>query len=529
MSARLEPYVYEPLPDQHIRVLRSVVPLKEEEPLTWSFLLLALGDSEGFENVAYEALSYTWGSSTELFPLICDGRELLIHFNLYQALPYLANRPSELPLWIDAVCINQSDEAEKMRQIQMMSRIYRFATRVWVWLGDFEEPHAKEAVETLLPRIEALGTRLEQLGFEEYLSPSQLDVPELNSPIWMALGAILESPWFLRLWIVQEAALAREIKCLFGANVIEWEVLSQAIFDATKLRSIKDENGQKLSIPVRNTVNYGAAFNCRSSYDSWARADERDSKVATMVRRICNATRMSQCTEPRDQVLALLGFLTSEGETGLGFDENTSLEELYLKFGYFILQPTDERRDFDFSWWAMFRSGICANKNKTLPSWCPDFRQRRLVSDRFFSYWRDNSVRVSKRQRLCKPGRSTREIVVHGSIIDTVERLGNPFPYKATHKGDSEEETLSWLLDLREWEGKVCEMFELSTQAATDETEASQSPEAADETYWRTLVCNVTNFKGLYPTYDGFLKYRSAFPRMSLKDRKLGIEGYVTV
>jgi hypothetical protein len=37
-----------------------------------------------------------------------------------------------MPIWVDAMCINQSDETEKMRQIQMMTAIYKGADRVMV-------------------------------------------------------------------------------------------------------------------------------------------------------------------------------------------------------------------------------------------------------------------------------------------------------------------------------------------------------------------------------------------------------------
>jgi hypothetical protein len=38
-------------------------------------------------------------------------------------------------LWVDAVCIDQADDEERSEQVQMMSRIYKNASRVLVWLG----------------------------------------------------------------------------------------------------------------------------------------------------------------------------------------------------------------------------------------------------------------------------------------------------------------------------------------------------------------------------------------------------------
>jgi hypothetical protein len=38
-------------------------------------------------------------------------------------------------LWIDQICINQSDVKEKTEQVKVMGRIYRSAEQVRVWLG----------------------------------------------------------------------------------------------------------------------------------------------------------------------------------------------------------------------------------------------------------------------------------------------------------------------------------------------------------------------------------------------------------
>jgi hypothetical protein len=38
-------------------------------------------------------------------------------------------------IWIDAICINQSDNAEKGIQVQNMGRIYSHALKMVGWLG----------------------------------------------------------------------------------------------------------------------------------------------------------------------------------------------------------------------------------------------------------------------------------------------------------------------------------------------------------------------------------------------------------
>lgn len=93
----------------------------------------------------FEALSYTWSDEFEK-PEDEDrrrGRPLFIgkHFqrlavtrNCENALQRLRNLGKEY-VWIDAVCINQSDLNDKKQQIALMHQIYSRAAKVLIYLG----------------------------------------------------------------------------------------------------------------------------------------------------------------------------------------------------------------------------------------------------------------------------------------------------------------------------------------------------------------------------------------------------------
>jgi hypothetical protein len=99
----------------------------------------------------YDALSYTWGSAFnkesayssrvpfelrgEAFDLILDGINVKITESLHEALIRIRKPESSVMLWADAVCIDQTYNAEKSWQLQKMQTIYRGASRVIVWLG----------------------------------------------------------------------------------------------------------------------------------------------------------------------------------------------------------------------------------------------------------------------------------------------------------------------------------------------------------------------------------------------------------
>jgi len=83
----------------------------------------------------YIALSYTWGRGGLLDDFPCSGARLSLQPNLFQALQQFQNSRINNPIWIDAICINQTDIVEKEHQIPLMTQIYSGAFKVFVWLG----------------------------------------------------------------------------------------------------------------------------------------------------------------------------------------------------------------------------------------------------------------------------------------------------------------------------------------------------------------------------------------------------------
>jgi hypothetical protein len=72
---------------------------------------------------SYNALSYVWGVSPEKIEIICNGHSAHITTNLYDALVQIWSLTPKKMMWVDALCINQSDAVEKGRQVSMMGNI----------------------------------------------------------------------------------------------------------------------------------------------------------------------------------------------------------------------------------------------------------------------------------------------------------------------------------------------------------------------------------------------------------------------
>lgn len=92
------------------------------------------------ENLMFNASSYVWGRKKDVNVIMVDNELVFVGSNLKSTLRHLRDYHMDAmcchPLWVDAVCINQQNEDEKLGQVQMMGDIYRRAHRVFSWLGE---------------------------------------------------------------------------------------------------------------------------------------------------------------------------------------------------------------------------------------------------------------------------------------------------------------------------------------------------------------------------------------------------------
>ena len=190
----------------------------------------------------YEALSYTWGSSTNpetasvetTKPLGIGPSTLEIGQNLASALRHLRHADKPRTIWVDALCINQDDIVERSQQVSRMRYIYQHADRVVVWLGPSSNDSAL-----------ALST-LEYIGKQIELSPNcgRGPAPDCTEPnwfdagcplpysdeVWTAIHNLISRPWFERIWITQEIQVANSKAIIYcGKDETSWYLFRRAI------------------------------------------------------------------------------------------------------------------------------------------------------------------------------------------------------------------------------------------------------------------------------------------------------------
>ncbi|KAK1847591.1 heterokaryon incompatibility protein [Colletotrichum chrysophilum] len=258
-------YRYQPLSAaDSVRLLR--ISRADDQP---HGMLLSLEEVRLDGHPDFAALSYTWKlpeydvrrdqDCGALIEVICDGKLMTISENLFNFLcaamraTEVSNETSakleskvngilkDLPLWIDAFCINQNDSEEKRHQVLLMHRIYSAARNVIVWLGPAQPPpdvlwvHDKfipaiSKAERMKPKF--TETRLKKDPLCSSMETMQELGPELCSRwllAWLEFFFYFDRQcWFDRGWIVQEVALSdpANVYICCGRSALRWKRLA---------------------------------------------------------------------------------------------------------------------------------------------------------------------------------------------------------------------------------------------------------------------------------------------------------------
>jgi hypothetical protein len=140
----------------------------------------------------YIALSYTWGDQTSSLQVhLAEGGTISVRENLWWFLRIqstLITQPKLL--WIDAICINQSDVIERNVQVRLMKLIYANAEEVYAWLGR-EANNSNLAMDFVAKR----GAKSPKTRGPGFYSPWTREQGR-------ALSKICERQYWRRMWYV---------------------------------------------------------------------------------------------------------------------------------------------------------------------------------------------------------------------------------------------------------------------------------------------------------------------------------------
>lgn len=322
---------------------------------------------------SYEALSYTWGSDDLPCDILVEGSSVQISANLHEALLRLRLPDRPRRLWIDAICINQSDDDEKTGQVQAMWQIFGDATTVLVWLGEdsaledgrkcftfckWAAPQQTRWDKIRDDRRERFTTVMDCFNAEASAPPSAICLEHVE--------IFFSRAWFRRLWIIQEFSLASDVQIHCGRNSI---------------------NAQSILWLMKHSYQFGPKFLVRFGVD-----DGDDSywhmhgKGQRLMEMVDTATTIYgfECKDPRDRVAALVSISNANRNSFHPFsiDYSTAVERNYIRFAQYLLRCVIRYyTQVRILVLAATRHSYGLSEDRGLPSWVPDWRKQPLEEE----------------------------------------------------------------------------------------------------------------------------------------------------
>ncbi|RBQ67157.1 hypothetical protein FVER53590_03596 [Fusarium verticillioides] len=353
--------------------------------------------------LGYHALSYTWGApegegknKVSDSCILVNGHRFYVQPNLLGALKRFEE--FDWYLWIDAICIDQTNQREREIQVGIMSEIYSMAARVDIWLGD----GGKEAAEAI--RLTRTLSSLAEETNGSKVSPDKNKIessglPPIPSEAWKPFVGLLDRNWFRRAWVIQETVLARDTFVFLGnGESISWEQLAAALMMIQKLgwypnATLAMAKVEEISwTPGPYAIHFITVL--RTSLESLKKTEDHpqisviedltgpdnwkttaSSHLAYMMM-ICHKFKV---TNARDRVYSLLGMVNiATSHMGiprcdLEVNYDASVAEVFTAATANILNHCNHLGFISLAGIAEFHHGLLNLPSGDLPSWVPNF------------------------------------------------------------------------------------------------------------------------------------------------------------
>lgn len=451
--------LYQPLPEDAIRLVR-LLRGNWRDPLKLDLIITNVSHH-------YVALSYTWGSGKKNHEAIVDGIVKKIGLNLDCALRTLRSPTKSIILWVDDLCINQQDMAEKSSQVNSMHHIYERAQQVHAYIGNsldhprcqsvdpdvlekvepFEFPSDDNAAWTIIENsfseLEASGPdslppvqrckcifgilrALSSPTLAENLSKLELFAGKASATRAEHLQELFEwlryfvvAPWWARVWIIQEVGAARKLQLTYGKITVPFTMLEAAaqelVGSERRLRKIGSANSKVLDrfVSQVQTICSLRQLHRGESYRQIRQLEYFERGWGSPLLWLLRTFRHRHSSEPRDKIFALSHVLSNmnPGYYDLGIDYSAPISDLFCKVALSIIQQTGIL-------WITARD-LASKDRYNLPSWIPDW-----------SYgYHINETDVPLALRLCHNASRVTFVGPDGREDDAVDEAQTPIKF----------------------------------------------------------------------------------------------------
>jgi hypothetical protein len=348
----------------------------------------------------FTALSYMWGDPTDTRPILLHGCQLPITKNLHEALSELSRDPRIVYIWADALCINQANDAEKSWQVQMMRQIYQRASNVIAWLGP-----AFWLSQYHFDKLQELGT---QVLYQCMLTDAPIDtiegevayynrviastnISELDARdrscqqyVWTLLtkGAVIESiglsqvksilasPFWSRVWTLQEFVLSTRLELACGPSRISVQqfsyavaILQFAIIERIMQINMSQRQGE-VHIRIQHVYNLFLAKR-RSTHQG------KPSSLFELLVDSCGARNTLGirllASDARDTVLALLNLAADVEKLNIEPDYSKTTRDVFIETSRVLIEAGH----------PVLIYCMLNDETKQLPSWVPDWTRNK--------------------------------------------------------------------------------------------------------------------------------------------------------
>jgi hypothetical protein len=368
----------------------------------------------------YETISYTCGDPALRSRIMLHDIPTDVPTSSEVVLRRMRRPTARRVLWIDSICIDQENTAERGHQVGMMYEIYANTSRNLVWLGHDIESTQQAIVSISAVLIEMakecnglgnLGTILRDGDAIGHFAKTSLC---LNERVIASLVRFYDSPWFSRLWIVQEVSLAAKSVCYRGKHSIPMlDVLRMARLISKKIMSPL----WHYPLRVYKCLKY-ASYICdladREHGVYWQFQQE------TTFLSLLVGMRELETVDPRDHIFALLGLWrqlsrSTDQSTWLEPDYSLRVCEVFKNATRYAITESGHlgalrsvfESDHDFGKWPSW-----------VPRWDhePDFGTTTDPSPFRFSFNSHNDVEMNMIEFVDHAA----SLCIHGLVLDVV-------------------------------------------------------------------------------------------------------------
>ena len=346
----------------------------------------------------FNALSYVWGDPTITKDIWLCGLPRPITINLFAALEKLRHKVDITWLWIDALCINQSNAPEKNSQIPMMRHIFRRAHRVISWFGAAEEDSGL-AISLIERWADAILSTSPSLETWPNVTAMRSAVAEISRPFdkedWVALGTVFRNAYWGRVWIIQEVLLAENCVILLGDYELPFGKVKWC-YRAWLSGHLRLPQLDQLFRSVIWDDGNAPVYSLMRFVLDWEDAGTKapDARIVRVTKGykvewlpfILKRASALLATDARDKIYALLGLLDVE-ELPIPVHYDSTIEEAYTKATWGLIDGSGRLDILAFAGTGSLND----TPNLSLPSWVPDFRTHHF-DVRFCEYMSDSGM-----------------------------------------------------------------------------------------------------------------------------------------